>query len=353
MFENFKRPTEKIGLPPGTLVYVGDKKVEHTHVSLVEYDENTLSIKDLDQIDEYLSIKDSPTIKWLNIRGIHDLEILKKVGEYFNIDLLTLEDILNPSQYPKIEFFDDYIFIILKTFTFEENDNSLKVQQISIILGANFVISLQDTEEDTLISLQERIINNVSFRKRSADYLAYILIDFVIDGLFETLKNVGERIEQLEDKLILNPDPDTLPLIYKIKRDIIFLRSIFRPLRDLILSLERIESPFIKSNMKVYLRDLYDHIIQLVETIEIYRETVSHILDIYLSSANNKMSEVMKVLTIIATIFIPLTFLAGIYGMNFKYMPELEWHYGYFALLGVMFLIFIAMIFFYKSKKWI
>lgn len=350
-----KKRSKKTGLPPGTLIHIGDKKTENVGMTLINYDEAQYKEREIKKIEECFPFGDKPTVTWLNINGIHDAEIMEKIGEYVGLHPLLLEDIMNTDQRPKIEDFGDYIFITLKMlYCCNEKKNEIEIEQVSLILGINFVISFQEREGDVFNSIRERIKRGKGkMRKSGADYLAYTLIDAIVDNYFVILEGTGEKIEEMEEKLITNPTPKTLQGIHNLKRDMIFLRKSVWPLREVVSGLERTESSLIKKSTGIYLRDVYDHSIQVIDTIETFRDMISGMVDIYLSSISNKMNEVMKVLTIIATIFIPLTFIVGIYGMNFAYMPELQWHWGYFGVIFIMAVVTIIMLIYFRKKKWL
>ena len=298
--------------------------------------------------------KDKPTVTWINIDGLQEVGIIEKIGAHFGIHPLVLEDILHTGQRPKAEDLGDYLFVVLRMLYYDEREDVMISEQVSLLLGPNYVISFQERGGDVFNPIRERIRNSKGhIRKGGADYLAYALLDAIVDHYFVILEKLGEKIESLEEELVTNPTPETLQTIHTLKRELIFLRKSVWPLREVISGLEREASPLITEPTGIYLRDVYDHTIQVIDTIETYRDMVSGMLDIYLSSVSNRMNEVMKVLTIIATIFIPLTFIAGIYGMNFKYMPELEWHWGYFLVLLVMTIIIAFMVFHFKRKKWL
>ena len=354
MLKLFRKTARKVGLPPGTLVQVEEKKAEKARISIIDYDEAQFQEKEAATIEECFPFRDKPTVTWINIDGIHQTDILEKIGAHFGIHPLVLEDIMHTVQRPKMEDFEDYIFVVVKMIYYDEKDNEIKAEQFSIILGPNFVISFQEKEGDVFDHVRERIRRNKGrIRKMKADYLAYSLIDTIVDHYFIVLEKLGEKIEGMEEELVTNPTPVTLQTIHILKRELIFLRKSIWPLREVISVLERGESSLIDESTGIYLRDVYDHTIQVVDTVETFRDMVSGMLDIYLSSISNKMNEVMKVLTIIATIFIPLTFVAGLYGMNFKYIPELEWHWGYFAALFVMAMIGFGMVMYFRNKKWL
>ena len=349
-----KKRSKKAGLPPGTLVHIGERKTEKIKITIMDYDETQFQVRETETLEECYPFKDRPTIIWINIDGIHEIETLEKLGDCFGLHPLTLEDILNTDQRPKIEDYGEYIFIVLKMLYPDDDTGEILAEQVSLVLGQNFVISFQEREGDIFNSVRERIRSGKGrIRKMGADYLVYSLLDSIVDNYFIILEKLGERIEFLEEKLIINPVPETINLIHKLKREMIFLRRSVWPLREVIGSIERGESSLIKSSTNIYLRDVYDHTIQVIDTIETFRDILSGMLDIYLSSVSNRLNAVMKVLTIIATIFMPLTFIAGIYGMNFKYMPELEWRLGYPVILLTMVSIGVLMLVSFRKKKWL
>ncbi len=349
-----RKRSEKAGLPPGTLVYVGEKQVEKVKISIIDYDENQITEKEAATIEECFPFKDKPTVTWINIDGLHEVDIIEKLGNYFGLHPLLQEDILNTEQRPKLEESENYIFLILKMISSGGEDEEIKAEQVSLILGNNFVISFQERQGDVFDAVRDRIRKSRGrIRKVGADYLAYALLDAIVDSYFSVLENVGEKIEDTEQQLTTNPSPQTLQLIRKLKNEMIFLRKSVWPLRELISGFLRLETSLVQQSTGVYIRDVYDHTIQVIDTIESYRDMISGMLDIYLSSISNRMNEVMKVLTIFASIFIPLTFVAGIYGMNFENMPELKWQWGYFGLLGLMAVIVIILVIFFKRKKWL
>jgi magnesium transporter len=349
-----KKRSTKAGLPPGTLIHIGEKKTEEIKITIMDYDESQFQEKEAKSFDECFPYKGRPTVTWINVDGIHQVETLEKLGECFGLHPLTLEDILNTDQRPKMEDFGDYMYIVLKMFSYEDKTNEILIEQVSLILGPNFVLSFQEDVGDVFDPIRERIRNGKGkIRKMGADYLVYALLDAIVDNYFIILENIGEQIEFIEEKLVINPASETLHTIHNLKREMLLLRKSVWPLREVISGMERGESSLIKGTTKIYLRDVYDHNIQIIDTIETLRDMLSGMLDIYLTSISNRLNAVMKVLTIIATIFMPLTFLAGIYGMNFKYMPELEWKWGYPLILLVMSTIGISMLFYFKRKKWL
>lgn len=355
-----KRASEKCGLPPGTIVHVGDKWTEAVKITVIDYDKDHCQVQKISDIEEVFPFRDSPTVTWINIDGIHDVTIIERLGTYFNIHPLVLEDILHTTQRPKIEEFQDHIYVVLRMFyhedkTEEQDDEpGIISEQVSLILGRNFVISFQEAGGNTFDPVRMRLKGSKGrIREMRADYLAYSLIDSIVDNYFVVLEKLGERLELLEDELLDHPTPDTLEELHVLRNEMIFLRKSAWPLREVSNNLLRAESDLITRSTQIYIKDIYDHTIQVIDTIETYRDMLSGMLDIYLSSISNRMNEVMKVLTIIATIFIPLTFLAGVYGMNFQYMPELSWKWGYPVLWCIMAVIGISMFFYFRKKKWL
>jgi len=333
---------------------VGDKKAEKVSITIIDYDEAHLEEKEAKEIEECFPFKDTPTVTWINIDGIQNVDVVEKIGRHFNLHPLAIEDIVNTGQRPKMEDFGDYLFVVLKMLHYDEQENGVKAEQVSLILGPTWVISFQESWGDVFDSVRERIRGDKGrIRKMGADYLAYALIDAVVDNYFMILEKVGEDIEEIEDELVTNPVPETLQTLHNLKRQMIFLRKSVWPLREVISRLERWESPLIQKSTHIYLRDVYDHTIQVIDAVETFRDMLSGMLDIYLSSVSNRMNEVMKVLTIIATIFIPLTLVAGLYGMNFRYMPELEWRWSYPLVLLVMLTIGVLMVMYFRKKRWL
>ena len=349
-----KRHSTKAGLPPGTLVYVGEKRVESVRVTYLDYDERNVEEKRVSTIEECFPFKATPTVTWINIDGLHDVEMMEKLGKEFDLHPLILEDVLNTGQRPKFEDFEKHFFVVLKMLSYSEELQAVESEQVGLIVGENFVISFQERIGDVFEPIRERIRNNKGrVRKMKADYLAYTLVDAVVDSYFAILERVGDKIESMEEELVSDPTEKTLQQIHAMKREMISLRKSVWPLREVISGLQRSESDLIGEATGIYLRDVYDHTIQIVDTIESFRDMVSGMLDIYLSSISNKMNAVMKVLTIIATIFIPLTFVAGIYGMNFEFMPELKWRYGYAGVWLIMLIVTFVMVAYFKRKKWL
>jgi len=349
-----QKRSQKAGLPPGTVVHVGEKRTERAKITVLDYDEAHFHEAEVQTVGETLPFKNSPTVTWINVDGIHEVEILDQLGDSFGLHPLVVEDIANTDQRPKTEDFGDYIYVVLRMLQYEKGGEEVVTEQTSLILGERYVLSFQERPGDVFDPIRERIRSYKGrIRKMGADYLAYTLIDSIVDNYFVVLERLGEEIESLEEQLVTNPIPETLQTIHELKREMIFLRKSVWPLREVINALQRGESSLIQESTGIYLRDVYDHTIQVIDAVETLRDMISGMLDIYLSSISNRMNEVMKVLTIIATIFIPLTLIAGIYGMNFSYMPELEWPWGYFTVWLVMLVVGGSMLVYFRRRRWL
>jgi len=355
MAKLIKKRSKKAGLPPGTLVHIGEKGVGEPKVTLIDYDEANFEEREVKAAEECFPFKEKPTVTWINVEGVHQIEVIEKLGHCFELHPLVLEDILNTDQRPKMEVYGDYIYIVLKMLHEGDGNRPVEAEQVSLILGSNFVISFQEGKEgDVFNPVRERVRTGKGLiRKMGPDYLAYSLLDTIVDNYFLILESVGEKVELLEEELMAHPTTTTLQEIQRLKNEMIFLRRAVWPLREVVSGLGRKESPLVKETTEIYLRDVYDHTVQVMDTIEIYREMLSGMLDIYLSSVSNRLNSVMKVLTIIATIFMPLTFIAGIYGMNFKYLPELEWRWGYLAVWLVFVVVGVSMLIYFRKRKWL
>ncbi|MFQ5736718.1 MAG: magnesium/cobalt transporter CorA [Thermodesulfobacteriota bacterium] len=354
-----KRRSEKAGLPPGEPVYVGTETGAVT-VTAIEYDEKDYSIRVVDSVEECIPYKGKPSTTWINVDGLHEVRIIERLGSCFGLHPLTVEDILNTEQRPKMDMTGEYIFIVMNMLTYDDDARELDSEQVSVILGENFVLTFREKRGDIFDAVRERLKTDKGrIRKAGADYLAYSLMDTVVDNYFKVLECIGEDIEEIEDELVSNPGKETVQSIHFLRRETIYLRRSVWPLREVISRLEREETALIRPGTSVYLRDIYDHTIQVVEAGETYRDLISGMLDIYLSSISNRTNEIMKVLTIFAAIFIPLTFIAGVYGMNFNThasplnMPELNSRYGYPAVLTAMFAVGITMLLFFRKKNWL
>ncbi|MBN1232426.1 MAG: magnesium/cobalt transporter CorA [Candidatus Coatesbacteria bacterium] len=351
----FKKRSKKAGLPPGSIVHIGDKITEKIGISLIKYGDNFCEEKKIENIEESFKEKDDISILWINIEGIHDTSIIEKTGTFFNLHPLLQEDIANSQQRPKIDEYADSFSLFLKMLTYNDDNNQLQSEQITLIFGKNFLITFQEgLKGDVFETVRARLRSGKGkIRKRGTDYLAYALVDAIIDNYFEILEKFGDEIEILEDELMQNPSPYTMQEIHILKREILLLRKSAWPLREVINHLQKEENPLINELTKIYLRDVYDHTIQIIDTVETFRDILSEMFDIYLSSVSNKLNETMKFLTALSTIFIPVTFLVGVYGMNFKFMPELEMKWTYPALWVIMITASIVTYLYFRKKNFI
>jgi magnesium transporter len=354
MARQARKRSQKPGSSPGSLIHVGERRVEKARISVIDYDETNFLEKDITNVEESFAFRDTATVTWINIDGVHDAEIIERIGGHFGIHSLILEDMMNTSQRPKLEDLGETLFLVIRMISLDKERQDIVSEQLSLVIGRNFVLSFQEEPGDMFDPVRERIRKGKGrIRKMGPDYLAYALIDAVVDHYFFVLEQLGERIEVLEEGLIANPRAETLREIHALKREMIFLRKSVWPLREVVSGLERAESDLVKPTTNIFLRDVYDHTIQVIDNIETFRDMLSGMLETYLSSVSYRMNEVMKILTIIATIFIPLTFIAGVYGMNFKFMPELEWRWGYYFVWGVMIAVGVIMLAFFRRRKWL
>lgn len=348
-----RRLSRKVSQPPGTLIHVGEQKTETVTVSMMRYDKNTLEEQVIGDPSRCTDGKGGAGVCWVDVKGLHDVELIGKIGTEFNLHPLIQEDILNTMHNTKMEELEGHLFFVLKMLRYDADAKEIRSEQVSFILHENGVVTFQEQEGDVFEPVRERIRKNKGRIRRSGnDYLLYALMDSVVDNYFLVLDALGREIEDLENILLENPGPESLHTLHKLKQELIFLRKAVWPLREVINSLMKLESGLVKKSTGVFFRDVYDHTIQVIEIIGTYRDMAAGLQDLYLSGVSNKMNEVMKVLTIIATIFIPLTFIAGIYGMNFEFMPELKWRSGYFIIWGIMFVMAVGMVVYFKRKKW-
>lgn len=345
--------SKKAGLSPGTLMYLGEKRDAEVKITEIKYSEGTFEENEISAQECKPFAEESGKV-WYNVDGIHDTGIIEQIGANFKLHPLVLEDIVNTLQRPKLEDFEEYIYLVLDMIYLGEGNELLAGEQVSVVLGKNYVISFQEKTGDVFEGIRKRLREGKGrMRKTGCDYLAYSLVDAVVDSYFSVLEQVGERLEDAEESIASEPSPEILKTIYGFKRELVFLRKAVWPLREAISNMERSESKLISKSTSAFLRDLYDHTIQVIDTTETYRDMGSGLLDFYLSSVSNRMNEVMKVLTVIATIFIPLTFIAGVYGMNFIHMPELAQPLAYPTVWGVMIIVALGMVLYFRRKKWL
>ncbi len=349
----FQRRSQKAGLPPGSLVYIGSRKPEEPLITITDYNETEYHEIETENAEDAFAYRDTKNASWINVARISDISTVEKIGAHYGIHPLVLEDILAQGQRPKFEDLDNYIFIIVNMLSYDPDGEGLKAEQVSMLFCRAFLITFQEIEGDVFDSIRDRLRTGKGrIRKLGPDYLAYSLLDTIVDNYFVILERLGEKLDDIEDAILDNPGRDTLQDIHTLRRDLLFLRKSVWPLREVIDRLQRDESGLVQDSTQMYLRDLYDHAIQVIDTVETFRDMIAEILDTYLSSVSNRLNEVMKVLTVISTIFIPLTFIVGVYGMNFDYMPELHRHWAYPALWGGMIFIALGMLLFFKRRKW-
>jgi magnesium transporter len=346
--------SRKTGLPPGSLVHIGLERDEKTRITVLDYDETHVEEREIQSVDELAPYIGKPSVTWIDVVGIHEPKVIEQIGCQFKIHPLLMEDIMNTTQRPKIDDLGKYICLILKLITFDEKTMELQIEQLSLLFSDDFVLSFRETESGIFNTLRDRIRNSLGrIRRMGTDYLAYTLMDAVVDHYFAVMEKMGEKIDDLENEVVANPKRETLRGVQQLRDEILLVRRSVWPLREVVSLLEKADSPLVDKSTSFFFRDVYEHTIQVMDTVDTYRDILSGMFDIYLSSISNRLNEVMKVLTIIATLFMPLTFLAGVYGMNFEHMPELKWQYGYFMLWGAMIVIALTMLVYFRKKKWI
>ena len=355
MIDSLKKSSEKSGLPPGSLVHVGTALEAVTRMSVIDYSKENIEEQQIQSADEILKYKDSDTVTWVIIEGLTNVEVVESIGAMFDIHQLVLEDILNTHQRPKFEEYDDHLYIVLKCMRSEDEEFTVSYEQISLLVLKNIVFVFKEKTDNLLYPVQQRIRTSKGrFRSLGADYLTYAILDAIVDQYFILIDSLDEAIIPLEDRLLASEaTQDSLKMIQRLKREVICIRRHIAPVRELMAGMLRSESGLIDEKMHMYLRDVSDHVLRVTESIESHRDILSGLLEIYISGVSNKMNEVMKVLTVFASIFIPLTFLAGIYGMNFEYMPELKWKWAYPALWVVFITIPAVLLVYFKKKKWL
>ncbi len=347
-------PKRASNLSPGTVKYTGEKSITKTQLDIIDYSIDHYERFETHNIKDAFNYEDSSHITWINVNGLSNTDDIITLGNHFELHKLIQEDIVTTNQRPKIDEYDNYLFIVFKMLHYDESEQLIN-EHVSMVMGKGYVVMFQEAEGDVFNDLRERLEHGKGrIRGAGADYLMFAILDAVVDNYFTVVEFLSNKLEVLEDKLFDDKeDPNIIEEIQDLKKEILKIRKAVVPLREVVNRLEKMESSLIEERTNKYIRDLYDHIIQVSESVEIYREMIWGLMDMYMTTISNKMNEVMKVLTIMASIFIPLTFLAGIYGMNFSNMPELQYHYGYYYLLGAMALVFIAMIWYFKRKKWL
>jgi magnesium transporter len=354
MAESLESASHKSGMPPGSLIHVGEARDFHARISLVDYNSEGFESRTVTSIEELLPYKDKDTVTWVNVEGIHDVALIEAIGQRFSIHPLVLEDIMNTHQRPKTEDYEDALYIVIRRPLFDREALAVDYEQISLLVLKGFIFTFREQIDGLFDPVVRRLRESKGrFRSFGFDYLAYALLDVVVDQFFLFQDAMDLVFEELEDELMSNPTPETLKSIQRIKREMIFLRRGVTPLREMLSELLRSESPLIQERTKLYLRDVYDHAIRVTEAMESYRDLIAGMLDIYLSSVSNKLNETMKVLTVFSTIFIPLTFITGIYGMNFDFMPELKWKWAYPSLWLLFFIVAGGLLIYFRRKRWL
>jgi len=349
----FKNRIENKGAVPGSLIFIGQQKMDKHRLSVIDYDEDSLNEFEPKDISECFKYKNSNSVSWINLYGIHDIEQIKQIGDMFDLHSLLLEDILFTGQRPKLEEFDEHIFVVMKMLKYDDKEKMISSEQISIILGKNFVITLQEQPGDVFGSVRDRIRKKKGrIRNSGCDYLAYALIDTIVDNYIYAIERIGEQIEDLEEHIIENPSQEVLQEIYTYKKEISFFLKVTRPVLEIMIKFKKAETDLIHQKTKPFIKDLDDLVMHGVDTLLTYRDILSDYLNIYHTSVSNRMNEVMKVLTIFAAIFIPLTFIAGVYGTNFDFLPELHFKYSYFIMWGIMITVALFMLSYFRKKKW-
>ena len=350
---------KKQGMPPGTLIFTGEQKVEKIKIDIFQYNSASITEKNIDDIDELKGLVNSESVLWINISGLHEVEKLEKAGEIFNISSLEMEDILNVAHSPKLEELEDHIFMICKMLSFDSSNKKISVEQVSFMLGKNYLITFQEREGDVFNFVRERIRNGKGrLRKLGSDYLLYSLLDSIVDSYAVIILELDEMMENIEDELLDDPKQDTIEGIYSFRKEVNKLRRSVVPLKEIVYTIEKDVHPLIQKSNLIFIKDLEDHIRSATDTLENFREQVNSMIEIYRSTSGLKLNEVVKVLTIISTIFIPLTFIVGVYGMNFNTnkspfnMPELNWYFGYPLVLMLMVIIVVLLLVIFRKKKW-
>ncbi len=349
----FRKRDQLKGQVPGSLIFVGTKKVEQTSIHVIDYDSERLIERDFTDVNQIKDLHSSSACSWINIYGLHDIEVINQIGSRYGLHSMVLEDVLNTGQRPKLEDFDDVLFLVLKMFRYDPEEEIVHAEQLSMVIGNGVLITFQEQKGDVFEAVRERIRKMKGrIRQLGVDYLAYALLDTVVDNYVSVIERIGERVEELDERVLEDPDKEIIADISLAKREINYMRKSIRPARDAILQLGKLDTDLIRDYMVPFLKDLQDLTTHATEVVEIYREMLTDQMNVYHSSLSNRMNDVMKVLTIFAAIFIPLTFIAGIYGTNFEYFPELHYRYSYFVFWGVIIVVALGMLIFFKKKKW-
>lgn len=354
MTELVKSASKKAGLPEGEIVHVGEIHETSTRLTVLDYDRDNLLVHEITSIDELLPYKSSNTVSWVIVEGLTEVDIIQSLGQMFNVHPLVQEDIVSTHQRPKLDEFEDYLYLVIKRLEVENDDFRVRQEQVSLLLFENMLFTFKEKRDDLFVPVITRLrAEKGRLRTQTTDYLAYVVLDTIVDGYFVVQDALDAFSDDVEDRLFDRPGPDLLNRIQQAKRELIFVRKSLSPLREMLAALERSDSMLLSEKTHIYLRDVYDHTIRVIETVDSYRDLITGMLEIYLSSVSNRLNEIMKVLTVFSTIFIPLTFITGIYGMNFQNMPELKWAWSY----PIIWLVFIsvagALLYFFRKRKWL
>ncbi len=348
-----RREGKKAGAAPGTLVHTGRRRVEQIRFHVFEYDGEVRERRP-SSVPECFPFGPPGFVTWLNVDGLHDIEAIRSIGEQAELHPLVVEDVLSTGQRPKVEDYGQQLYIVLRMLHYNEETHEIEEDQLSLVLGRSYVVSFQEVPGDAFDPVRARIRSEKSaLRGRGADFLAYSIIDAVVDEYFTVIESLGDRVEELENEVLEQPSPAVINEVHRLKRELVVMRKAVWPVRDVLNSLLRDKTDLISDQTRIYLRDAYDHAVQVIDNVETMRDIVSGTMELYLTAVSHRLNEIMKVLTIISTIFIPLTFIAGVYGMNFDYMPELRWILGYPAALVIMAIVAGAMLVFFRRKSWI
>jgi len=351
-----KRPsqTSKIGLAPGSLIHVGERKTEQPTITLLEYGASELIEHRFTSIEEAHHYQAHLPVRWLNVHGLHDPEVMAEIGRRFRLHPLVLEDIMNTNQRPKVDDYDDYLFIVARFFEIDEQSGHISSDQVSLVLGHNFVLSFQERPSGRFDPVRERLRHDrAQIRKLTADYLAYSLLDTIVDRYFTIIENIGEQTEELEDEMLAHPTPKSLKSLHRLKRETLMLKRSVWPLREVINNLTRADERFFQAATRPYLRDVYDHTVHAIESLEANRDVIAGMLDLYLSAISNRVNVEVRALTVVAVIFMPATLISGIFGMNFKTMPLLDHSHGFVFATGLMATVAITMGIVFWRRRWI
>lgn len=349
----FQRKAHKAGMPPGSVVYVGEEPTEPVRITVIDFGPDHYEEREVEDLSEVDVYRDTDSVTWINVDGVHETEIVEEVGARYGLHPLLMEDVASTGQRPKTEEYEGHLFMILQMLVPEEG-GMVRDEQASFVLGPGWIVSFQERRGDVFDDLRNRLRSGKSRARTSGpDYLAYRLLDAVVDQYFVVLERMGDQLEDLEERVIEEPDQEALEAVHELKGELLFVRRAAWPVREMVNALQRAETELVSEETDPYLRDVYDHAVQVIDTTETYRDLVAGLIDLYMSGVSNRMNEVMKVLTLIATIFIPVTFVAGVYGMNFEWMPELQWRWAYPAVLVLMAAMAGAMVYYFRRRDWL